>query len=120
MDIKTKIIKEGLKRAIPSARVLVEKMLKKKKKKVSDKEKEKIIKEVQDVKNISNKEIRGAKKPLSDSAKFERSFFTEKEKKILDKYDINVVGVKPNKNMKRGGRLNDGAAFIKSLYKDKL
>ena len=71
-------------------------------------------------KNISNEEIRGAKKPLSDSAKFERSFFTEKEKKILDKYDINVVGVKPNKNMKEGGRLNDGAAFIKSLYKDKL
>ena len=34
------------------------------------------------------------------------------EKKIIKKYGIRLL--------KKGGRLSDGTAFIKSLYKDKL
>jgi len=111
--MRTKIIKEGLKRAIPSARVLVEKMLKKKKKKISKKEKEKIIKEVQDAKNFKNEEIRrpsNPANPYADDFNYEPGAM-DIEKKIFKKYGI---------SFKKGGRLNDGNTFVKSLYKDKL
>jgi len=112
--MKKKIIEEGLKRAIPSARVLVEKMLKKKKKKVSNKEKEKIIKEVQDAKNFKNQSIREEMKtyPFGGLDDSKGDYVPDIEKKIIKKYGIRLL--------KKGGRLNDGTAFIKSLYKDKL
>ena len=111
--MKEKIIKEGLKRAIPSARVLVEDMLKRKKKKVSKKKKEKIIKEVQDAKNFKNESIREDMRtyPYGGLDDSKGDYVPDIEKKIRKKYDI---------SFKKGGKISDGTAFIKSLYKDKL
>ena len=110
--MKEKIIKEGLRRAIPSARVLVEDMLKRKKKKVSKKKKEKIIKEVQDAKNFKNESIREDMKRFDyDFDDYKGDYVPDIEKKIQKKYDI---------SFKKGGKISDGTAFIKSLYKDKM
>jgi hypothetical protein len=110
--MRKKIIEEGLKRAIPSARVLVEKMLKKKKKKVSNKEKEKIIKEVQDAKNFKNQSIREDMRtyPYGGLDDSKGDYVPDIQKKIKKKYGI---------SFKEGGRLNNGTSFISSLYKDK-
>ena len=95
--MKEKIIKEGLRRAIPSARVLVEDMLKRKKKKVSKKKKEKIIKEVQDAKNFKNESIREDMKRFDyDFDDYKGDYVPDIEKKIQKKYDI---------SFKKGGKI---------------